>query len=162
MGKARTQFPLSKCFQNKEGPYWSLEGPLRWYWHYNWQIWLNIQKFELWRRRVAASLLFPETIFPSIILSLKWTLIHSHQQRPLGLMFNADRPPVRRFSIFVRFVLVYCFLALVYFFRRRKDGLFCFVGFANTSGEGRIFLILSEETTGVKHTEYHLINVKSK
>lgn len=93
---------------------------------------------------------FPKTIFLSIVMPFKGTLIHSCQQRPLGLMVNAGRPPVRRFSIFVRFVLVHCFLALGHFFRGRKDGLFCFIGFANTNGEGRSFLILSEKTTAVK------------
>lgn len=56
---------------------------------------------------------------------------------------------MRKVLVFVRFIFVHCFLALAHFFKR-KDGLLCFPGFANTNGEDKSFLILPEKTTDGK------------
>lgn len=40
-----------------------------------------------------------KTIFQSIVMPFKGALIHFHQQRPLGLTVNKERPPVRFFHV---------------------------------------------------------------
>lgn len=89
------------------------------YWHYNWQIWFTIQNLAPWGGGLLTYFL-PKTIFLSIVMALKGRLIHSWQQRQSGLMVTTGRPPLRRFSIFVRFVLAHCFLALLHFSEARR------------------------------------------
>jgi len=88
-------------------------------------------------------------------MPFKGMLIHLQQQRPLGIMVNAECRQTSRENSFDICQIRICSLFLgtspffIIFFKRR-DGLLCFTGFANTSGKGKSFLILPEKTTDGK------------
>lgn len=143
METTRTQFPLSKCFQL------SRTTKTKRYWYYNWQIWFTTQNLALWRRVV--DWLSPKDNFSKYchgfwrgvdpFLTAETIRINGYYRQASSEIFHV-----------CQICLSSVFLGITPYSRGKKDGLFCFIGFANTNGEGRSFLILSENTSAVKQS----------